>query len=226
MEMNKSENINELATALSTLQGEIEDVYKDRKGYGYSYADLSSVLNIARPVLAKNGLAVSQLCGQATECVVVETILMHKSGQWISCVTEMRMIVGKDKQGKDLNAAQAAGGIISYARRYALSAILGITQTDNDAAGEEDVVPKNNKPSQPQPQWMSTHFEDSQLRNEKVRDITFKDLSRLITIKGVKSDETDGWLKKSNVGSLKDIKEITAQALIEKLESRQVEVCN
>jgi hypothetical protein len=80
--MNKSENIEALAGALSKLQGEIKDASKDQKGYGYNYADLSTFLEIGRPLLSKHHLAVSQLCGSSSDKVSLETVLMHESGQW------------------------------------------------------------------------------------------------------------------------------------------------
>lgn len=136
--MNKSQEINELALALSKLQGEINDVGKNKQGYGYTYADLGSVLEIARPLLAKHGLSVTQLPQSAGEKVSVETLLMHSSGQWISSTIEMQV-----ERGKNMSLAQAVGSVITYARRYSLAAILGIAQVDDDAALEQ---PKPEKP--------------------------------------------------------------------------------
>jgi len=131
--MNKSDSINEIAIALSAVQGEIKDVHKEKSGYGYKYADLSQVLDIARPLLHKHGLAITQLCGSADEKVTVETVLMHTSGQWLSGTIEML-----PEKGKGRSSAQDVGAVISYARRYALAAIIGVTQTDNDAAAGQD----------------------------------------------------------------------------------------
>lgn len=127
--MQKSESIAKLAIALSKLQGEVTDAHKGVQGYGYKYADLAGVLEIARPLCLKYELAVSQLCTSGVDGVGVTTILMHASGEWIS--SDLLMPLTSAKGG---NAAQAAGAIITYARRYSLAAILGITQTDNDAA--------------------------------------------------------------------------------------------
>ncbi len=131
--MQKSETIGKLATALSKLQGEIENVHKDKKGYGYMYADLASILEITRPLCAKYELAVSQLCSSMhfdqaqTDKVIIETVLMHSSGEYLSSCLAMPIAGVKGSQ------AQATGSVISYARRYALAALLGIAQTDNDA---------------------------------------------------------------------------------------------
>lgn len=141
--MNKSEQINELATALSKFQGEITDVHKDKSGYGYKYADLSQILFIARPLLSKHGLSITQLCGSAHDKVTVETVLMHASGQWISSIIEMGV-----EKGKGMSLAQAVGSVVTYARRYAFAAAVGLTQTDDDAAvvEAEPVKPLKTKP--------------------------------------------------------------------------------
>jgi hypothetical protein len=129
--MLKSETIEKLASALSKLQGKITDVSKDKKGYGYNYADLSQVLDIARPLLAENGLSVTQLLYSNGERMGVETCLMHESGQWVS--SRASMVV---ERGKGMSLAQSAGSVVTYLRRYALAALVGVCQTDNDARVE------------------------------------------------------------------------------------------
>jgi len=135
--MNKSDSIAKLALALSKLQGEVTDAHKDKAAYNYNYADLAGVLEIARPLCLKYELAVTQLCTTQHELDVgVTTILMHSSGEWVE--STFTMPISSVKNG---NAAQGAGSIITYARRYALAAILGITQTDNDAANAHTPEP-------------------------------------------------------------------------------------
>lgn len=131
--MNKSETLGQLAAALSRFQGEVQDASKDKKAHNYKYADLAQILEIVRPLLAKNKLAISQLPGAASEKLTLETILMHESGEWISSVIEMKV-----EPSKSMNLAQACGSVISYARRYALSAICGIAQQDDDAGGAKE----------------------------------------------------------------------------------------
>ncbi len=142
--MNKSETVGKLAAALSKLQGEIQNLHKDKQGYGYKYAELSSVLDVTRPLCAKYELAVAQLCANTLDeytiepnTVGVQTMLMHSSGEWIMSNFFMPVTAGKG-----MSPAQAAGSVITYARRYALAAILGIAQTDNDASIKEIEVEK------------------------------------------------------------------------------------
>ncbi len=131
--MNKSETIGALAESFSQLLGEIQDPIKNKEAHTGRYADLPQILGIARPLLAKYGLAISQFPGIAKDGkVCVETILMHKSGEWLTSEYEMDSITSAERL-KSTNAAQATGTIITYARRYAITALLGIcAQEDTD----------------------------------------------------------------------------------------------
>ena len=136
--MNKSESITKLASALCKVQSEIVDATKDKSGDRgkYKYADLGQLLNLIRPVITKYGLSVSQFPCEAvdSDSVAVETVLMHESGEWISNKFSMKLHKIVTKDGRDVtNAPQAAGSVITYARRYALAAVIGITQEDDDA---------------------------------------------------------------------------------------------
>lgn len=126
-----SSEIAEIATALSAAQAELEAAKKDQSGYGYNYSDLNSVITTAKPILAKNGLCLTQLLGQTTTDVTVTTILAHKSGQYFKSVSSLPVI---DMKG--CNVAQGAGASISYLRRYAYQAILGMSSEDNDASSD------------------------------------------------------------------------------------------
>lgn len=131
--MEKSESINELAEALCKVQHRIEDAAKDRDGYNYKYADLSQILQIVRPALTDFGLSVSQFPCDGGENIALDTILMHSSGQWLSNKYSMPVEVAKG-----MSRAQASGSVITYMRRYALAAIIGITQEDDDAAAKRE----------------------------------------------------------------------------------------
>ena len=132
--MNKSEQIGQLAEALSAFQGEIKDPIKNKVSHTSKYADLPSILELCRPILSKNGLSIVQFPGNPTnDKISIETVLMHKSGEWISATYEMSSI-SESARLKSTNAAQADGIIITYARRYAITALLAIAaQDDTDA---------------------------------------------------------------------------------------------
>lgn len=131
--MNKSETIVNLAKALSQAQGEMP-VIKFNSVNPFlknNYADLGAIIAGTRPVLAKFGLAVTQLTFGEDGVVGVETMLTHNSGEWIS--DRVSMQVGEER-GK--SSAQVAGSIVTYLRRYALASILGV-YADEDGDGNK-----------------------------------------------------------------------------------------
>ncbi len=130
-----SEKIDELAVALSKAQAAIENVSKDKQAYGYKYADLASCLHAVKKPLADNGLSVAQLVSQEGEKHVLVTMLLHGSGQWLKSVFSIENVVMKQ-----CNSLQQLGAGLTYARRYAFSAIIGLAQEDDDAQS----IPKKN----------------------------------------------------------------------------------
>jgi hypothetical protein len=58
--MQRSEQLNELFSAMSKLQGEVNNAYKDKKGHGYNYADLGQVIEITKDKLKEYGLSIMQ----------------------------------------------------------------------------------------------------------------------------------------------------------------------
>jgi len=132
-----SEKIDALAVALSKAQSLIENVSKDKQAYGYKYADLASCLQAIKKPLADNGLSISQLVTQDKDNKqVLVTLLIHESGQWLKSIFGIENVVMKQ-----CNSLQQIGAGITYARRYALSAIIGLTQEDDDG----NSVPKFKK---------------------------------------------------------------------------------
>lgn len=125
--MTHSEQINELATALARAQSQVEGAKKDSTNphFRSSYADLASVWDACREALTKNGLSVAQSTESTGEGAYgVTTMLLHASGQWISGTLYLRP--AKDDP-------QGAGSALTYARRYALAAMVGIAPEDDEA---------------------------------------------------------------------------------------------
>lgn len=123
--MNRSEQINELAAALSKAQGAMENAAKAKVNphFKSKYADLSSVWDAIREPLSKNGLSVLQL-PEMDEAgnVRINTILMHASGQFIEASYALPPMQ---------NTAQGLGSAITYMKRYALSGV-GVAPEDDD----------------------------------------------------------------------------------------------
>ena len=124
-EIIKSESIKELAVALAKAQGKIQNPAKNNSNTHFKtkYADLAEVLNSTRPVLSEYGLSVVQLPGYASGIVTVTTILMHSSGEFI----QSECSAPAEKQH-----SQGIGSALTYLRRYALAAVCGVAQEDDD----------------------------------------------------------------------------------------------
>lgn len=126
--MNTSENINEIAEALSKAQGMInggeEDGYNPH--FKSKYLTLDAVWKCLRSPLSSNGLSVVQDIRSENNGVFVETRVFHKSGQWISFSPLFIPIQKADAQGY--------GAAMTYGKRYSLCAALGIVAEEDDDA--------------------------------------------------------------------------------------------
>ena len=129
--VNQSETIGALAAALAKAQGSLNAALKDSKNphLKNKYADLASIWNAAREPLAANELAVIQTTERDEGGQYLVTTLAHSSGEWI----RGQLTIGTDGANKGVNLNQALGSSISYMRRYALAAIVGVIQDDDDA---------------------------------------------------------------------------------------------
>ena len=124
--MNTSPTIGALAAALAKAQADITGAVKDSANpfFKSKYADLESVWSACRKQLTSNGLSVIQTTQPTKQGLMLVTTLAHSSGQWIRGYMP---VLAKDA------SAQAQGSGLSYARRYALAALVGVYQTDDDA---------------------------------------------------------------------------------------------
>lgn len=106
--------------------------------YSYKYADLATAAQQARAVLSQHGLAVHQeAAGETVGSVQVRTTVWHESGQWIAAEPLTMPAKG---------GPQDVGSAISYARRYALMAFLGLATDDDDGAGAQQAAKEADKP--------------------------------------------------------------------------------
>ena len=147
--MKLSDKTDELFKALSKFQGELENATKNavNPGVKNKYADLAECINTAKPVLAGNGLAVIQMIGSNEEAKqTLITMLTHESGQFMSSEFVMADAVLMGGAGK--NPVQALGSAITYQRRYAFAAIVGMAQEDDD--GNANTRVKTQQQAKPQ----------------------------------------------------------------------------
>lgn len=135
--MTKSESVKSLAAALNKAQALLKPAVKDRDNpfFKSTYATLQSVWESASPAMAACGLSITQTFSlPSPECggeVIVETTLLHDSGEWVSSQLALRPVK---------NDPQAFGSAITYGRRYSLAAILGIVTDDDDDGNDASHV--------------------------------------------------------------------------------------
>lgn len=192
--MERSEQINEIMGALAKAQGAYGAATKDRENphFKSSYATLASGWNAARAALSANGLAVVQSVQTEQEGVEVETLLGHAGGQWLTS----KLFVPATKFD-----AQGLGSASTYARRYALFAMLGIAPEDDDGEdASRSMGDKAHEPPQRQPRAQSQRSSETACfpnfgkhKNKPITDVsvTVKDLETLASdlLRGINNPE-------------------------------------
>lgn len=170
----KSETIGKLAEALATAQSEMDAAHKDSKNpfFKSTYAKLPTIIDAIRPALNKNGLAYTCLVEERNGTSYLVAELLHKSGEWIS--SDLKLINPKgDMQG--------AGSAITYAKRFLLAALSGLSEEDSlpstpkaDATPDDDgnCIANNQAPSPPKPPKPDWH--PGPLENEHIMGLMNK----------------------------------------------------
>lgn len=166
-----SDETSALYEALAAAQGEFPVVEKSKVGkiqgaskatgkefsYSYKYADIADVFKAALPILSKYKLCIIQPTCMAEDTLNIVTHLGHASGQWIESDYPVCSITGDH---------QRMGGALTYAKRQAACALLGIVaEEDTDGAGAEDARPSYQRPK-PQPKT-AVREEPTQQEKEK-----------------------------------------------------------
>ena len=142
--MKHSESIAALAGALAKAQLQIEPASKNATNphFRSHYADLASIWDACRGPLNTNGLSIVQFpCDGDVGRTGLCTMLLHSSGEFISEVVTTR------SQKDD---PQGLGSALTYLRRYALAAVVGVTATEDDD-GNAASTPANARVSTPAP---------------------------------------------------------------------------
>lgn len=131
--LRRSPEIGKLASALAKAQAKFvhpkkdkhAEIRSDKGDYSYEYADLASVIDAVRLPLAENDLTPIQTPWAGNGVCVVTTLLAHSSGEWLE--SELSFPIADRRP-------QTLGSIITYLRRYALGALLGVaSEADDDA---------------------------------------------------------------------------------------------
>jgi hypothetical protein len=133
--MRTSTETDKLAAALAKAQAELQNPTRNRKvvvktakgQYDYTYATADKIADLVRPVLGKHELSLAQGTAKGDGWLLV-TRLTHASGQYIENDTPLPYSGSTD--------AQSLGSALTYAKRYGLTALLGIVaEEDDDGAG-------------------------------------------------------------------------------------------
>ncbi len=152
--MIKSNEINELAVALCKVQNTVGVIHRTATGQigkrKYQYTPLDSLLTIVKPKLEEHGLAVVQLPGDRR----LRTMLLHTSGQYIGSEMSLEMEVTGDPQ--------AQGSAITYARRYALIAILNLAPDSDDDGAAAKPQPDSARQTHITPTGLEALIKDAQ----------------------------------------------------------------
>lgn len=141
--MQRSDTISELATALAKAQGAIRGASKDSVNphLKSKYADLASVWQACREALASNGLSIVQLPMDAgANAVGLTTILLHTSGEYLQSDYSAPLAQ---------NSAQSIGSALTYLRRYALAAMVGVAPEEDDGESASQAPVREMRPASP-----------------------------------------------------------------------------
>ena len=123
--MKTSESINTISGALVSFQAKLQPITRSKVvktgKYEFRYAPLDAIMDHVRALLWDNGLAITQ----AIDNDSITTRLVHTSGEWMESCTYLN---------REQASMQQFGGEVTYKRRYALCALLGIVPDDDQDA--------------------------------------------------------------------------------------------
>lgn len=128
----KSESITNIAKALMAFQSAVPAIKKDGENphFKSKFATLSSIIETITKPLADAKLSYVQMPSGENELV---TVLMHETGEFFESIVKM---------APKTNDPQGQGSAITYMRRYALSAMLGLATEDDDDGTAASKAPK------------------------------------------------------------------------------------
>jgi hypothetical protein len=200
--MQTSQTITEISKALVEFNKELSRIEKDANNpfFKNSYATLDTILDTVRPILARHGISILQMPSGNGELIEMRTILLHTSGEFIeSPVVAMKAVK---------NDPQSLGSTITYAKRYSISAMLGISTGDKDDdgnSGSHSAAP-------------SSVQNNGQAYERKASDDQIKLINSKLESLAKKNNTTkEELLKKLNIQSVNNLSSKVASALIQKL---------
>lgn len=151
--MQTSTETSDLFAALAKAQGEMQNanLNKINPHFRSKYADLAAIRDATIPALAKHGLSILQGAESHDGGWVLVTRLTHASGQWIETAYPLAHLP---------NDPQKQGSAMTYAKRYAWSALCGIAADEDDDgnAAQDDAKRSASKVKQAAPETKDEPF--------------------------------------------------------------------
>jgi hypothetical protein len=137
--MNKSETIGQLIVAITKAKKNFKPITKNKSikfgSTDIAYADMQSMIEATQDALGECELNIFQIIHPEENHVVVESILAHSSGEFISSKISLPLNKGAK------NSSQDYGGVVTYARRYSYMGLLCISPCDDSDAGLAENMP-------------------------------------------------------------------------------------
>ena len=210
--MNTSEKITNIAAAMIEVEKQIKGMTPDAKNpfFKSNYITLDGILEYARPILAKQGVWIFQNASGDGEFVNVTTRLVHSSGEFIE-TDDLKMKPQK-------NDPQQLGSCITYAKRYQLASLLGISsEVDDD--GNKATFGNNNTPKPPK---KAPTTPPPQAEGNNTTLISETQRKRLFEVGKGNAELVKEVLAEYKYTSSKDIKKSEYEAICAEIEARKI----
>lgn len=205
--MKRSESITELAKSLVKFNSKVTKIAKDAKNpfFKNDYTTLDQIISEVRPILSEVGLSVMQIPGGDGTNVIMTTLLVHESGEWL----ESEPLIMKPVK----NDPQAVGSCITYARRYSLQSFLSLnTGEDDDGNGATHGNQKpqtNNNQQQSKPTGQQTPPTPQAISEPQKKKINVLVAQAVEKFQSSKEHVYASLYKKEGIGQFKSITELT-----------------
>jgi hypothetical protein len=179
----------ELFTAFVQFQSELNGLKPDSTNphFKFDYISLDGILETVRPLLAKHGLAIMQDTCSNGDVIMVKTFLVHTSGEFV----ETSMLTMIPTRARD---PQSMGSCITYAKRYQLSALIGVCESvddDGNQASQKSQQQAKKDEARPQPT-----ADVQSLRNQAIK---------LASEMGMDTSAFEAWLQNKRKPALVDM---------------------
>mgnify|MGYP001432771798 CR=1 FL=1 len=183
--MKKSDSIVEISKALAKFQSEVKQPLKDADNpfFKSKYVPLESVVEAITDIAPNHGLSFVQWAlNDENGRVGVATMVMHETGEFIEFDP---VFMNAEK-----NTPQGAGSLITYLKRYSLSAVFGITSDQDDDGNESSGnnqqkqsfqtqgKPPNSNLSSKQVSRLFAIAKEAGFSNEDVKQVLMKDYKK------------------------------------------------